>query len=80
VTDDPVEFLLLLPMKMMMVMMMMISTKKMDDNDSEVDNNYDIHIIYFRPHKSKIPEESQMFQPRWKKHLNFAGYRWVREI
>ena len=39
-TDDPVDaFLLLLPMKMMMVT---ISTKKMDDNDTEVDNNYDI--------------------------------------
>ena len=41
-TDDPVDaFLLLLPMKMMMEMMMTISTKKMDDNDTEVDNNYD---------------------------------------
>ena len=39
-TDDPVDaFLLLLPMKMMMAT---ISTKKMDDNDTEVDNNYDI--------------------------------------
>ena len=38
-TDDPVDAFLLLPMKMMMVT---ISTKKMDDNDTEVDNNYDI--------------------------------------
>ena len=38
-TDDlDDEFLLLLPMKMMMT----ISTKKTDDNDTEVDNNYDI--------------------------------------
>ena len=25
-----------------------------------------------RPYKSKIPEKSQIFQPRWKKRLNFA--------
>ena len=37
-TDDPDEFLLLLPMKMMIT----ISTKKIDDNDTEVYNNYDI--------------------------------------
>ena len=58
-TDDPVNaFLLLLPMKMMMVT---ISTKKMDDNDTEVDNNYDIQICVFAPINRKSQKNPKSF-------------------